>query len=144
MTNHTSRVRVVSPDDGRVHYVGKTFKITDRFKQHVALARRRVGYGPHCAPTNRRERWLCDLARRDLEPILAILDEVPVADRGRAAFEAADLKARDLEAAWIGRLQNVGHPLTNFNSDACGNSRDLISAAAERGRNLALSLGESL
>jgi hypothetical protein len=102
---------LISPDDGRVHYVGKTFKIADRFKQHVALARRRVGYGPQCAPTNRRERRLCDLARRDLEHILTILDGVPVADRGR---------------------------------DACGNSRDLISAAAEQGRKLALSLGESL
>ena len=71
MTNHTFHVYASSPDDGRVHYVGQTFKITDRFKQQVALARRRVGYGPHCATTDRRERWLCDLARRDLEPILA-------------------------------------------------------------------------
>ena len=71
MTNHTFHVYASSPDDGRVHYVGQTFKITDRFKQQVALARRRVGYGPHCATIDRRERWLCDLARRDLEPILA-------------------------------------------------------------------------
>jgi hypothetical protein len=47
---------LLSPDSGLDHYVSKTFKIADRLKQHLSLARRGVEYYSHCAPTNRRKR----------------------------------------------------------------------------------------
>lgn len=52
---------LLSPDTGLAHYVGKTFKITERFKQRVQKARRTVGH-QYQPPKNRPERWLYELA----------------------------------------------------------------------------------
>ena len=131
---------LLSPDDGLVYYVGKICKIGERFRQHVQGAQRLACLGTE-PPFNRRERWLYDLALQGREPELALLDEIIVPDRPRTVLDAADREARKLEKAWIGRLRNAGHPLTNFNSGKCGNDHGLIETAAERDRNLALSLG---
>lgn len=133
---------LLCPDTGQARYVGKAKDVADRFKQHVQNAQRSVRRGGP-APKNRCAAWLYGLAMEGREPELAILEEVPISEGGTRAYGDADLEARTLEQAWIGRLQNAGHPLTNFNSDPCGRRRDLIRAAAERGRNLALSLGVS-
>ena len=128
---------LLSPDDGLVHYVGKTKDVAQRFRSHVQGAQRvatREGRGPK----NRRERWLWELALEGHEPLLATLEEIPVADRGAAAYEAADREALALEAAWVGRLRNAGHPLTSAEDNAGAQSR-LLEHATERGRNLALS-----
>ena len=118
MTQHKFHVyALLSPNDDLVHYVGKTFKVAERFKQHVQQARRLVRVG--CAsPANRRERWLHEFALEGREPLLAILEEIGVADRTRAAFDAADREASALEEAWIVRLRNAGHSLTNRNRGA--------------------------
>lgn len=131
---------LLSPSDDLVHYVGKTKDIHQRFRSHIQGARRSAQYG-YCTPNNHRERWLWELALEDTQPVLAILEEIPITARTRAAYDAANRKALALEAAWIARLKTTGHPLTNFNSDKCGNDHRLVEAAAERGRNLALSLG---
>ena len=140
MTEHKFHVyALLSPGDGLVHYVGKTFKVAERFKQHVQQARRLVRLG--CAsPANRRERWLHELALEGREPLLAILEEIGVADRTRAAFDAADREALTLEEAWIARLRNAGHPLINCSRSGQGDQATFIMAAIERGQNLALSL----
>ena len=80
MTEHKFHVyTLLSPDDGLVYLVGKTSKVAERFKQHVQQARRLVRVG--CAsPANRRERWLHESALEGREPLLAILEEIGVAD----------------------------------------------------------------
>jgi GIY-YIG catalytic domain len=77
---------LLSPEDRLVHYVGKTFKVADRFKQHVQKAQRSVHNG-HPTPSNRRERWLYELALQGYEPILAILEEIPAADPFREVID---------------------------------------------------------
>ena len=80
MTQHKFHVyALLSPNDDLVHYVGKTFKVAARFNKHVQQARRlvRVGYA---SPANRRERWLHESALEGREPLLAILEEIGVAD----------------------------------------------------------------
>jgi hypothetical protein len=141
MTDQTFHVyALLSPDDDLVYYIGKTFKVVERFKQHVQQAKRLVRVG--CSsPANRRERWLHELALEGREPLLAILEEVSIADHTHAAFDAANREASALEEAWIVRLRNAGHPLTNCNRSGQGEQAKFIMAAIERGQNLALSLG---
>ena len=51
----------LSPDDDLIHYVGKTFNVAERFKQHVQQAQRLVRAA--CSTeANRRERRLHELA----------------------------------------------------------------------------------
>ena len=130
---------LLSPDDGLVHYVGKTKDVAQRFRSHVQGAQRVAAYKGR-GPKNRRERWLWELTLQGREPLLAILEEIPIVDRGAAAYEAADREAFALEAACVGRLRNAGHPLTNVEDNAEAQTW-LIVSAAERGRNLALLLG---
>ncbi len=64
-----------------------------------------------------------------------------VADRTDTAFDAANREASALEEAWMVRLRNAGHPLTNRNRSGQGEQAKFIIAAIESGQNLAFSLG---
>ena len=143
MSNATFHVyALLCPEDGLVHYVGKSKQIHSRFRSHIYTARSWMKTKGE--PSVGSEVWVYGLVKRGLEPELAILEEVVSENESWVAVGKADREASDLEKAWIGRLQNAGHPLTNFNRAPCAVDVDLIEAAAERGRNLALSLGRGL
>lgn len=75
-----------------------------------------------------------------------ILDSIRAKEA--CASGSAPLPVYELEVAWIDRLLAAGHPLTNGpdrRHDKIRRSASevgLLQRAAERGRNLALSLGE--
>jgi hypothetical protein len=116
-----------------------SWKVIDRFKQHVHQTRRLVGQLSN-PPSNQRERWLYELATQGRQPIFTILEEMVAADTSEAATHAARRETATLENAWITRLRDAGHPLTNHVRETEGERAALRKAAAERGRNLALSL----
>jgi hypothetical protein len=82
---------LVDPDDGLVHYVGRTKKRHVRLEEHWR-DRTTTGY---------KGRWLADLEGRGLFPRMVVFARVAAED------------ARAAETEWIERMSMEGHPITN-------------------------------
>lgn len=86
--------KLIDPETLEIRYIGKANDPADRLKQHIAHSQNQskgtyVGY------------WIASLYKRDLQPLLEIIEEVPF-----AIWEARELY-------WIEWHLQHGHPLTN-------------------------------
>jgi hypothetical protein len=121
---------LLCPVSNKVRYVGRSQHVTERYRQHVTL----LGISPD-GPRTPRERWITELKSQGLAPELVILETIE--GEGIAATGG---RAKEAERAWVRRLLDAGHPLTNSGHERAPGSERLIRTAQERGRALIASL----
>ena len=97
---------LTDPQTDEIRYVGHSINPTQRLKAHVAEARRNK--------STRKNRWLRELAIRELNPILLFLESVPMVDIGKR------------ERYWIERLREETR-LTNDTDGGDGVMKDGVS-----------------
>lgn len=94
---------LADPRTGEIRYVGKTFDMAKRLKEHIKNSR-----GTRCAS------WVKSLANDGVVPVMEVLEETPEADV--SAWQEA-------EFFWIETLRFYGCPLTNLVTGGIGGIR---------------------
>lgn len=109
------------PRDGAVRYVGQTVSPKNRLSSHIAEARKGSSYRCH--------RWIMELQRGLLKPLMEVIDHVPLREA-----DAAEMR-------WIKVYRDSGSDLTNHTAGGRGfrghkPSREAVEkrAAAIRGK----------
>lgn len=92
---------LLDPDTREIRYVGCSEEPAKRLKSHIQDARLRIQRESDAIRPSEKDRWMHQLTEAGKMPLLAIVETADRASR------------KEVEARWIARLEDEGHPLLN-------------------------------
>lgn len=109
--------KLIDPETLEIRYIGKANDPADRLKQHIA-------HSQNQSKDTHAGHWIASLCKRDLKPLLEIIEEVPF-----AIWETRELY-------WIEWHLQHGHPLTNtyFGGKGVGMVPPVVRAKMSKAR----------